>query len=466
VTSTETQSVTADYDEQLRQLAENETKHRDEMKAILAAAKDDTGLTRGLDDDEKTRFDAADTALTQFEERRAQLEKLRDREVAAAEQTRKFGLQAAYVTSEEAPYTRTSSMNGGASYIRDLYRAKKGDSEAYGRLRRNDQHVAAYNTRAGLTTVNGAGGELVPPLWLEEDWIKYVRPGRKTANLCVNAPLPGGTDSINIPKINTGSAVAFQGTQNTGINETDLTTTSVSAGVYTAAGGQTLSIQLVEQSPVNIDMIVMQDLAADYARFVDAAVVLNGSGASQPTGVLNLAGTNTVTFTSASPTVGGTGANAFYPKIANAVQQIEARRFAAPTHIIMHPARWAWILSGSDSSNRPLVVPSGANYNPVGTSGNPAAEGVVGEMLGLPVITDANIPTNLGAGTNQDVVIVAKFDDLFLWEGKLQADVFPQTYAANASLYARLYNYVAFQPARYPQSISLITGTGLITPTF
>ena len=457
-----------ELEDAIRGLVDQIKTRRDEMGTILDGAKDGEGKVRALADDEKTRFDAADADMATLVERKAQLETQLSAERAAVEDAKRYGVGTGGARVTDAPvYTPTSGANGGPSYFRDLWLAtRNANRDAIDRLTRNDRAVADQLTRAGLTTVNGAGGEWVPPLWLEEQFVKYVRPGRKTADLCTKDMLPAGTDSINLPKMSGGTAVAFQGTQNTAINETDLTTTSISAGVYTVAGGQTIAIQLVEQSPLNIDQVVLKDLAADYARFLDSSVVLNGSGTGQPTGLLNLAGTTAVAFTSTTPTVGGTGANALYPKIANAIQAIESSRYDVPTHIVMHPRRWGWILSASDSNSRPLVVPSGNNFNPVGTSGALAAEGVVGEIMGLPVVTDANIPTNLGAGTNQDPIIVGKFDDAWLWEGRIRAEVFPQTYAQNASLYARLYNYVAFQPGRYPVSFAVINGTGLTAPTF
>jgi hypothetical protein len=87
-------------------------------------------------------------------------------------------------------------------------------------------------------------------------------------------------------------------------------------------------------------------------------------------------------------------------------------------------------------------------------------------MLGLPVYVDATIPTNLGAGTNQDFIMVARMADLILWESNVRAEAFQQTYAQNLSVFVRLYNYFSFQAGRYPKSISLINGTGLTTPTF
>ena len=307
--------------------------------------------------------------------------------------------------------------------------------------------------------------EFVPPLWLEDQFIKYVRPGRITANLTTMGQVPPGTDSINIPKINTGTATAIQGTQNTGVQQTDLTTTSVSSPVQTIAGGQTVSLQLIEQSPLNIDEIVLQDLAADYAKQLDTQVLSGTGGGGQVTGMLQQSGTNAITWTQATPALGGAGG--LYAKIANAIQTIHTTRFLPPTHIIMHPRRWAWAESQSDGNNRPLVVPAaGGPWNVVGNMDGTNAQGYVGQVLGLPVFVDALIPITGGGGSNQDTVIVAKMDDIWLWEGTVKAEAFQQTYANQMSVFVRLYNYIAFQAGRYAQSISLITGTGAVTPAF
>ncbi|WP_232246562.1 phage major capsid protein [Kitasatospora mediocidica] len=293
-----------------------------------------------------------------------------------------------------------------------------------------------------------------------------MRPGRVTANLCVQGAIPPGTDSLNIPKIASGTATAPQGTQNTGIQQTDITTTSIAASVNTVAGGQTISMQLVEQSPLNIDDIILEDLAADYAQKLDAGQVLGGTGTGGTAmGLLNLAGTIPVTWTQATPALGGAGG--LYSKVANAIQLINTSRFQTPTAIVMHPRRWWWAVAQSDAQGRPLVVPNaGHPMNNLGTMDSIDAEGPVGSMLGLPVYVDANMPTNLGTGTNQDAILIGRFRDFYLWEGDIKAEAFQQTYAQNLSLFVRLYNYVAFQGARYLSSTAIITGTGAVTPAF
>jgi hypothetical protein len=83
---------------------------------------------------------------------------------------------------------------------------------------------------------------------------------------------------------------------------------------------------------------------------------------------------------------------------------------------------------------------------------------VVGEIQGVPVVTDPNISTTLGAGSNQDAIYVMRSSDIVLFESGIRAEAFPQTYAQNMSVLLQVSNYVAFTAARYPQSIVQITG--------
>jgi HK97 family phage major capsid protein len=421
---------------------------------------------RNLTDAEAAEFERIKADIVASDARIAELAEIDTRDEAAAEIARKYAPSGIQVLSEPQVYRRKTPDT---SYFRDLYRARQhGDRDAYDRLERNNKMVADAKAKAeerAISTSNAAGGEFVPPLWLEEDFVKLARAGRITANLCRQGEVPPGTDSINIPKINTGTAVAVQATQNTGVQNTDLTTTSVSSPVITVAGGQTVSLQLIEQSPLNIDEIILGDLAADYAVKLNAQV-LSGSGSSgQATGILTLSGTNAVTWTQATPSLAGPGS--LYPKAANGLALVHTRRFMPPTAIVMHPLRWAWAECQVDNNGRPLVVPaSGGVFQMIANLDHQVSQGLVGQMLGLPVYADAVIPVNGGTGANQDSIIISKFDDLWLWEGQVRAEAFAQTYANQMSVFVRLYNYVSFQAGRYAPSTSVITGTGATSPVF
>jgi HK97 family phage major capsid protein len=422
---------------------------------MLEAAK--ASEARSLGEDDKVKFDAGEAEIRSLDERIAELDAQVRADEAAADMAKRYAPKAG-VQSVKEPEIYRSGL-GGQSYFRDMWNSRQnGDTAAMDRLVRNNKG-RALEERA-ISTTNGAGGEFVPPVWLEQEFIKLARPGRITANLVPTQPLPAGTDSLNIPKVNTGTAVGVQGTQNTAVTQQDLTTTSVSSAVTTIAGGQTVSLQLIEQSPLNVDDVVLADLAAAYAVQYDT-LILSGSGTGgNPTGLLTLSGTNAVT-------VSATDVPSLYKAIANAIQQVHTNRFLPPDRIIMHPRRWAALLASVDASNRPLIVPNGQpQFNGVAEQAGVQSQGYVGTIQGLPVYVDALIPTNGGAGTNQDTIIVGRFADLMAWEGNVKAEAFPQTYANQLSVFVRLYNYMSFQPARYPKSLSVISGAGLVPPTF
>lgn len=451
---------------QITELGNQRSELRSGLDALVTAA---TEAKRELTTDELAKFDADEAAIRALDTQVKTLDEQIKADDAHAVTMRAYGT-GARVVSEPEVYRKSQES---PSYFRDVYNTKFGSAraqrDAFDRLERNDKMRAEQ--RAGLTTGNGAGGEFVPPLWLEDDFVKYARPGRIFANLVPTQPLPAGTDSINIPKIATGTATALMTGQNTGVTETDLTTTSIASSVFTVAGGQTVSLQLLEQSPLNIDMVVLQDLAASYAVSLNS-LVLQGTGAnSQPTGVMAQAGIIAIDL-GQTLAEGVTLAQKIYLGVANAISQINSARYMPPEVIVMHPRRWASLLSAFDTAGRPYVIPAsgsqGTGFNLLAEAGQVAAQGFVGTMQGLPVYVDALIPTNLTEDTitNTDAIIVCRISDLILWESDIRAEAFQQTYAQNMSVYVRLYNYASFQPGRYPSSIAVITGGVLAAPTF
>jgi HK97 family phage major capsid protein len=276
--------------------------------------------------------------------------------------------------------------------------------------------------------------------------------------MCLGAPLPGGTDSINVPKLLTGTTTAFQTADNTPISNTDLTDTFINAMVYTIAGEQDLALQLIDQSPTAFDEVVFKDLVASHAATTDQAVIAGPGTGNVILGVHSTPGIQTLTV--AAQTLA-----AVYAAIANGIQLIHTSRFLPPTAIFMHPRRWGWLLSLLDENQRPLFLPN-AN-SPVNAAGILEAvesQQIVGQMQGVPVVTDPNVPTNFGGGTNQDPIYIARMSDLMLWESGIRARVLPQTLAKGLTVGLQVYSYIAFTAARYPQSVVEIQG--LLPPTF
>lgn len=348
------------------------------------------------------------------------------------------------------------------SYFRDMLHAQRGDFEAIQRLHRNNQEVGLEARALGNTGgTGGSGGEFAPPSWLVNDFVKLARPGRVTANLFHHETLEPGVSSVNLPRIATGTTTAIQSTQNTALSQTDLTTNSLSSSIVTIGGKQIVAQQLLDQSGTGFDKVILEDLTADYAKQLGTQV-LTGSGASgQLKGFLTATSSNNQTWTQASPT-----ASLFYSQLAKLQGSINATRYASPDTVVMHPRRWAWFASFTDSTGRPLVVPAAGGFNSLANPSDNVAAGFVGSVLGMDVYTDPNLPINLGAGTNQDVVLMFKRDDIWLWESNLRAEVLTQTYGDSLGVLIRCYNYAAMIPDRYASTLGQIQGTGLVTPTF
>jgi len=148
------------------------------------------------------------------------------------------------------------------------------------------------------------------------------------------------------------------------------------------------------------------------------------------------------------------------------VQRVQTNRFLPAEVIVMHPRRWAAFMAAFDVDSRPLIAPSGAGVNQAGVLEAVASQQVVGQMHGLPVVTDPNMPTTLGAGTNEDVIHVLRASDLLLFESGVRTRALEQTRADGLTVLLQVYGYLAFTAGRYPQSVVEISGSALATTTF
>ena len=440
---------------------------------ILALAETRSPSALTTDEDAEFRRLIADAGLIDDELRQIdeQLPALRDQAIAdaTADAARRqiealTGISTSVVRIKSEP--TTYRRGGEFSWFRDMARsADRGtmDERATERLlqHRKEMEVLSAGTelelRVNPNTTDGQGGEFVPPLWLLEMYVPMARAGRVAAELCQKFPLPAGTDSINIPKFATGATVAVQ-TEGSAASSTDVTTTSVSGHVETFAGQGVITMQLLDQSPVALDQILFQDLIADYAVKLDQQVIYGTGSAPQLRGVTQVSGINATTYTDATPTL-----PELYPKLIKAATDIGTSRYLPAQAFLMHPRRWGWMLGQLDANNRPLIVPNDQGpQNAFAGLKDVRAEGAVGSVGGLPVYVDPNIPTNLGAGTNEDIVICARWDDLYLFEGQLRTRVLFETDASAMKVRYQMWAYDTFIGGRYPVSISTVGGTGLL----
>lgn len=437
---------------------------------------------------ERAAKDALDIEIDVLRERALQLEaeKERDeaadrlaREIAPAAAAPKYG-ELARVISEPRTYTEHTARTEGHSFFADLYGAQTGraTSAQNDRLARHAAEVQVEReggsngrpTQRAMTTT--AVGALVPPQYLVDQAAPIARAGRPTANLAQHQVLPSEGMSLVIPRGTTGASVAVQATQNSAASSTDQAWTDLTIPVATVAGQVDVSRQLLERGGMNVDQIIYNDLAGAHAVAVNVQV-LSGSGtAGQVLGILSTAGILQQSAFAAAATIA-----TFYTKVAGAINGVQTNRFLAPDVIVGHTRRWNWLASQLDAQNRPLVLPrANGPLNALGVWDSPLdppnAE-PQGDLQGLPFVTDASVPTAVGTGP-EDQLLVARRADWILWEegdGLPRELRFDQPLAGQLTVKLVAYSYIAFTAGRYPGATAVIGGNsaagfGLIAPTF
>jgi len=401
----------------------------------------------------------------------------------------------ARVTSEERTYSRHKSKlganNGGASFFRDAYLAtERHDWQARERLERHqremeverEQGVGAQQRAQTTTTFAG----LIVPQYLVDMVALLIRSGRPFANAVTHMELPDEGMQFVIPRGTTGAAVASQTPENTSVQNTDEVWANLTVNVNTIAGQQDVSRQSIERGSPGIDELVYLDLAGAYHAELDRQGLAGTGASNQMLGLQNTSGIYQATAFGAAAT-----ATTFWSKMAGIIASIAGTGAGVdPKLIIMHPRRWGWLTSLVDSSGRPLVLPNNQGpFNAIGYNSAPGAYGdentsaggavdtngvrVVGFMQGLPIITDANVPTSVGTGP-EDLVWVVDTTKIILWEdgdGMPTQLRFEQTLGNQLTVKLVVYGYAAFTAGRYPTAVGQIggnatVGNGLVAPTF
>jgi HK97 family phage major capsid protein len=313
------------------------------------------------------------------------------------------------------------------------------------------------------TRIDGSAGEFVPPVWMLDEYAEFARAGRPFADAVRAIPLPDNTDSISIPRITQGHLTGFQTQDAQALASQDLQSAMVTAPVRTAGGYADYALQVLEQSPIAFDQLIFEDLFADMDMRIDLGCISGDGGPGNFLGILNTAGINSISYTDGTPTV-----PELYPKLADSLNQAAAARKRVPTHFWWATRRWFWAAKELDSSNRPyFIAASNGPNNAVGiVEAVPVEGGPVTNAFAVPVNIDNNIPTNLGGGTNEDRIIATRMADHVLLEGGIRAEAFREPLSDKVGIRFRVYKYAAFTAGRFPAGTSVVSGTGLVTPTF
>jgi HK97 family phage major capsid protein len=429
----------------------------EKRNALLAKAEAITEVAqteaRDLSPEEDVEIAAALDEVRSLDDQIKRHQELEQRSVEAKEIRKETGIDMAVAVVKSEP--RTYSERSGDSFVRDAYNAQfNGDFGAKERLARHMKEEAVE--RRDVTSANFSG--LVVPQFLTELAAPFARAGRPFMDVSRRHQLPDAGLTISLSKVTTGSATAVQ-TEGATVQETNMDDTKLDISVLTIAGQQNVSRQAIERG-TNIDSLVMADLVSAYHTNLDATYVTTGSAS------LTNTISQVITFTDASPTVAE-----LYPKILDGVQRIQTNFFGGPNFILMHPRRLAFILAAVDGQSRPLALPIGNGpQNAFAVGAGSVVYGNSGySIAGLPVITDANVITTNGAGTNEDVIIIGSTQESHLWEdgaGEPMMLRFEEPKSAELEVKMVVYGYSAYTANRYPNAFALIGGTGLVTPTF
>lgn len=372
--------------------------------------------------------------------------------------------------TEARTYTRETDPKGDM-FLRDVvadYLNMRGDGAL--RLTRHMQEEMSLRgqaiTREERAVSTGGAPGLVVPQYLVDLYAAKGRPGRHFADQCRHHDLPETGMTVYIPRQIAKTSVGIQAAENTAVSETDYADELISVPVRTAAGSQTVSRQVAERSLGTLD-ITFEDLMRAYDTDLDNQLLNAASWGL-------LAVSNVIAYTDASPTFAG-----LYGKILQGISLSEDTMQDLSDDdflVLSRGRRWAW-MKNQWSPNRLVIQPGGGGPGIGGVDDQVSyADGRRGSLPdGTAVVTDNNLPANLGAGTNQDPVIVVARREAHLWEDPA-SPIFvraEQTQAKKLGIDLVLYGYYAGLFNRVvddqgsPKSVhQAIYGTGTIAPTF
>ncbi len=363
--------------------------------------------------------------------------------------------------AEPHTYTRETAHQG-VSFVRDLVGSLDGFSfDARDRISRHIKEVRTDSPNLLQRDVGtGAFAGLTVPQYLTDLVAPAVAAGRPLADNCRKLDLPPDGMTVNISRVTTATSAAIQATEAAGVSETDIDDTLLTVNVRTIAGQQDISRQAIDRS-VNADQVTIEDLVRRYHTTLDSGIINDAGTSGTHLGIRSTTSIIAVTYTDATPTP----SEAWGP-LWDLQQQIESGVYAAATHLVMHPRRWAFFCSAI-GTNQAMLGQAGVAPLLLGEEQNKTyGAGVRGILAGLPVVVDANIPTTISS--TQDTILAVTDRELFLWEQPGSPLLIRAEQPGSGNLMVKLvvFGYSAFTAGRYPGAHGAITGTGLTTPTF
>lgn len=406
-----------------------------EQKAMKEQLESLTGTVKDLSSEKEQRL---------VEEERSQMREQVKSLSELVEELRKPGEKFEFVGG--VPVGGEGSENPWAekSFYADLKRACRGDQKAMKSI--IEAAGGEERHKAMVEGTDSAGGYLVAPE-VSDELVRLKTYRTPLRNLFSSIRV--GSDTLQIAQ-QTGGLTAAWTDELATKTAADFTFGQISVSVFTAAGLAVVSNQLLQDSNPSIDGLINSDLARRIAILEEIAFI-NGSGTGQPRGVLNTVGVNAVTYTDASPTAGET-----LDAIIDAIAKTQDDGKTEPTDIVLHPRLWTRLIKSRESDGHYTVEAGFQNRS--SQSALP-----VRTLFGLPVTLSYNVPTNLGAGTNESRIIVGDFKQgLILDRQGIVVDDSSHVYFTTNQTVFRGESRVGFTAGRDPKAFTVVGGTGLI----
>lgn len=340
----------------------------------------------------------------------------------------------------------------------------KGDHDHNGsRLILSTKAAGSLDMKA-LSSADGAtGGFLVPPAYMQSLFAEQRYQGNALRRFGWLSEHPVTSNQVIIP-VGLGGATVGVVAENTPKPSSDESFDQVTVNIFTIAGIERVSNQMLQDSSPTVVDLVTRALGAKLG-IAEEQMWISGTGTGESRGILNTVGVPT-TVVPASPT----NAQSQIDAILDAIVSVQTLYYGAPTGILMHPRRLAVLQKAKDDNFNYIFNPAGATRAPGGLgSSNPGATnsaGVVAAMptlFGLPVGISTNVPTNLsdGAATpslDNDPVIVGAWHEAHVYQRQDVtldvSDVAGDAFEKNQTHY-RLEERVGFSAERYPQAFAV-----------
>lgn len=335
------------------------------------------------------------------------------------------------VGTAEGPYRPGAAP----SFFADLVAsAEHRDARALSRLEANRE----------VRSTSASYGGMVVPAYLVD---RLANSGHSSRPLCdvLAEPLPDHGTTVTLPEVTTATTAEDQDGENTTVTPDDPATTARTFQLWSVWAAMSTTWQaLARAEGTGLDTFVARELVAGVDALLEARVIAGSGANGQATGILN-ASAGTVTLTGTTP-------DDLLDAVARGAATIDTARGRPADLVVMAPRRWRWLLA--NAGDHPSAVTPTTEAGPV-----------AGRVLGIDVVASPGVPTALGSSTDEDRVIIARRDDLYLGADPVTAEVIDDADNQAGKLHStiRAHRYYA-SGVIDTQGVQVITGTGLADP--